>query len=463
MRDQRDCRAAMMKPLIAACVCGSAAIAAGVSTLPRVEERSVMFSRDGDISSAMKVLEAASRSTPSDPKLLLGIHQLQEQAGDAGQSIRTLEAYLRERPRDTWGWDRLATLYGSTMEPEKQKGALERLIALNPKSARVSDLLGLYFKANDEAAEYRLLSDRKIWSQLRGEEFRRLGSLALKYDHLDTALEAFRQYDRSSSLKDEESRLLLLDLLIRSRLTTEAGARLVQWSSAWTAPQVLDAVRMLSAVEDADRLATMVLKIAEHRPGVDLQIASGLAASGKHHVSRAILSAWSQTARPKDHGEIKAFIAACASENDLATAIAWYRSLSTDRSKAADAVLVADRIYHEFGADALSSEHHGLLKPDRLALRPLFGAQWALELGNPELAVRALWLGNPEHVEPADARRYADLLFDTLGPAAVLEKLQRIKDTGLAHAPEVALALDEKARISGFEGLPLREDQLSLR
>ena len=453
----------MTRPLVAVCVCGAAAIGTGILTLPRVEERSAMFSRDGDLSNAMRVLEAASQSTPDDAKLLLRIHQLQEQVGNGGQSIQTLEAYLRKRPNDIWGWDRLATLYASTMEPSNERRALERLIDLNPRSARVSDLLGLYFKVNDDQAEYRLLSNREVWPQLRAHEFRRLGSLALKHDDLNTALDALRHYDQLASLKDEESRFLFLDLLVRLQLLEEAGGRLVQWSSAWSQAQILDAVRILSAVEDADRLATVVLKIGERKAGVDLQIASDLAASGELRASRAILAAWSNVLRPRDHHEINLFVSACRRGNDLATAVTWYRVLNADRSKAAEAVFVADRIYWEFGPNALDSERQSLLQAERLALRPFFGANWALGIGSQELAIRALWLGSPEHVEVEDAGKYAQLLFDTLGPEAVFDKLKQIKLRGRTLTPEVALALDEKARSLGLGEMFNREAKVSSR
>jgi len=156
---------------------GLATIVAGLVVLPQSEERAAMLRHDGDLKGAIRILQTSLRSDTAGPEIAMQLHLMHDEAGQAREAIAALEEYLRQQPNDASALAKLAALYRSTMQPEKQRAVLEQLVARKADPSYLSQLLGSYRLAIGEAAEMQLLPTLRLSLSLTFEDFERLAAM----------------------------------------------------------------------------------------------------------------------------------------------------------------------------------------------------------------------------------------------------------------------------------------------
>lgn len=430
---------------------GLVALAAGIALLPHEEERAVMAYRDGNIAGAIGILDHLATVDSANAAVGMQLYRLHEEAGHADASIAALEAYLARHGPDIPALEKLADLYRATMQTEARTEVLERLLPVAAPEARVQELLGLYRLGNNEDAEFALLVDPRVASALSRQDIERRAALARARGKVDIALASFAEADGHAPAEAFESRLAYLDLLLGQKRFREAAERIVHWSKGWQngEDRILIAVLQFARCTEASVIADLVRRIGAVRPGLDMWLAQSLASRGHQHIARSVYRAAASSIDATNSEAIVSFIAAAAASQDVEAAMKLlYRYLdSPDGSLAAARTAEAMRVH--FGSDALLGEPR-VLNLSFLSLRPLFGAELALEAGNPLLASRVLSEGAPKAVPVRETRRYVQLLFEFLGPFAATQKIIQAADAGPLD-PALATAIQDEARRVGVE------------
>lgn len=430
---------------------GLVALAAGIALLPREEEHAVMAYRDGNIAGAIGILNHLAATDTSNGAIRMQLYRLHEQAGHAAASIAALESYLAQNGKDAPALEKLADLYRATMQTEGRREALERLLPVAAPEARVRELLGLYRLSNNEDAEFTLLRNPRAAPALSREDIERRAALALARGKIDIALASFSEADGHALPEAFESRLAYLDLLLGQKRFEQAAERIVHWSKGWRngEDRILIAVMQFARSTVASAVVDLVGRIGAVRPGLDMWLAQSLAYRGHQHIARGIYRAAASSIDATNNEAIVSFVAAAAASQDVEAAFKMlYRFLDSPEHSLA-AARTAETMMVHFGSDALLGEPR-ILTPSFLSIRPLFGAELALEAGNPFLASRVLSEGSPTAVPARGARRYVQLLCEFLGPFAATHKVIQAAETGLIE-PLLATALQDEARRAGIE------------
>ena len=344
---------------------------------------------------------------------------------------------------------KLASLYRSTMQPERRTAALEQLVAREADLSYVRQLLGIYRLAGDEAAEMQLLSRLRLSPSLTFEDFERLAAMLLRSGDATGALEAYREADKRAPGPEHAGRLNYFALLVDLERYAEAIDRVVHWAASWKGHHLLYTVsERLARAGRGDMVVNLVQRLAAAKPDVDLLLAGALGAKGFKKIASKILLQWSQSPQHRDEVDLERFVIAAAAGADLSPALKMLRRLSGKQRRATEAAIIAENIVLHFGLHAVAAER-SVFNFDLLAARPLFGAELALKVGNPTLAQRVLLQGKASGVPPSDMQRWAELLFSILGPARAKDKIDTMARRGSRLSEDAVRSLDAVARKYG--------------
>lgn len=429
-----------------------AAIGAGITALPRLEESADILLRDGRPKAALDLFQHAEARARDDPYLAMQVIRINEQSGRATESLAGLERYVERWPSDTVALAKLASVAKSTMNTPAQIKALDKLVALGTAGPFSRELLGLYRDTGDLQAERRLLVSLQDTIKLSADDLKRLGSIQVSFGDVEDALTAYRHADDLASAKEQVGRFKLLDLLLKHGHFGEATERAVLWISKWRDSNLATEVTLrIAETAPAKYVVALVTAVADDALDLDLSITQALADRGYHNLASEILDASARRRRLLSNARVGKLVDVAAASQNPRALIELLNEVVDTTGREGEAARLAEEIAQTFGYDVLSAVP-GLLTVKLLAARPLFGVELALLGGNEILARRVLLAGQPTGVPMHQAQRWAELMFTMLGAQVALRRIEELQRHGQLPA-YIQTAVDEQSlRL----GLPLR-------
>lgn len=432
---------------------GCGALAAGIALLPHEEERAVIAYRDGNIANAIGILDRLAAIETANAALTMQLHKLHDQAGNAEESIASLEDYLVLHGRDEQALEKLIDLYRATMQTPQRREALERLLAIAVHPVRVRELIGVYRLTNDEDAEFKLLADPRIAFVLSYQDMERLAVLALARGDVRLALMSFSAADEHAPPSAYTYRLSYLDLLIGRKRFDEAKERLLRWVAGWRDEKFQSQIGVLRFAQAAPQreVAKLVRRLRDVAPGMDIWLTRSLAEYGRGEIARRICAEMAAGLEIADKEQIGDVVEIASMNGDMEVPIKLLRRFLDLPEGELAAAYAAEAVRTHFGSTLLFDEPR-LFKLSLLSRRPLFGAELALDVNNSLLAARVLIEGEPSGVPRREARRYAQLLFEMLEPILAMNKISEAKTSGNVHYTVIE-AMEDEARLFGFSAV----------
>jgi hypothetical protein len=361
-------------------------LAAGLFFLPRPDERVAMLQRDGQVENALQQLQAMRAAGDHRPRILRQIAELSASIGNIENAIGALEGYLAVRPRDWTARDQLASFYLAAQRADDYVGVAEVNMALRPSADRLHALLGFYRLHGRFNAEERLLVRYLDSPYLRPRDLERAGALLASRFELDAAARALILADERAPPQEESGRLLLFDVLLRDGREREAKDRALRWIAAWRKTSLA-----ISLIERLARLGNdqLVLDIVRESHGdlPDIESAAVwfLVDRNLTPLARQVLETWSEQLGGAEQAEIRRFVAASLAAGGAAGPLRLLRHLAVEGIAPQTQAIIAEEVAAAYGFSALGSVGP-LLSYQALAMRPVFGAELAMQDGSPSLA-----------------------------------------------------------------------------
>jgi tetratricopeptide (TPR) repeat protein len=414
--------------------------------LPGAEEHVTMLLRDGNVESALEVLDKMQAAGDHRPHILRQIAELNADRGDIQKAIGAFEDYLRARPRD---WDaraELAKLYLGAQRTEPYVAALETNLSLQPSTNLLHELIGFYRLNGRFDAEQRVLVRYMDSAFLKPRDLERAGALLAARSEYHAAAKALTLAERRAPPEDDSELLLLFDVLLRDGRENEAKDRALRWIAA-RRKAYLAAI----FVEEFARLGheplalDLVREASGYVSNMEVAVTWYLAEKGYSRLAQRVLETWTERLDRAGDGELRQYVAAATAVGDTAGPVRLFLRLSAKREPQMLAVLT-EEIAKAYGLTALAPLRP-LLSYETLAARPVFGAELAVHDGSPVLARKLLENADLRTLDTEQRARWLVLLRQVEPDAEVfqrmskLRRLQQLPPDMLPPLAQIALAL----------------------
>lgn len=119
-------------------------VAAGAYLAPSHQELALMQMNDADYGQALEKYQKLQSQGSESINVLVPLMQLYVHYGDMDKAISMLETFVARNPRSVEGYRRLAELYKSSQRIHHYCDALEKLQALSPSAATLTELANTY-------------------------------------------------------------------------------------------------------------------------------------------------------------------------------------------------------------------------------------------------------------------------------------------------------------------------------
>jgi hypothetical protein len=405
--------------------------------LPGFDERLAMLMRAGHEREAAAELEREITSGDKRPSILaaLGRAYNAEVSGKLGRAIEIMETYVSHTPRDPEGFRVLAGLYAAANRPHAMVTAQALLVAVSPARADVARLLGLYRLYGRFDEERKLLLEMQNQPALESADLLRLGELLAAKGERAAAVDVLTRADDMLGPDEEQTRVLLFELLASSGRSSEAARRakrwLTNWHKPWLAARFVRRLARGSPDQDLDSLAAVAVAL---HPETKLYLAQILIENGRRASANRLLSldqfqARIETGPAPAKEDIAAFLDAVRFVDDPNLIWQAFAAALKNPSAAAARVDLAEALAAQFGYAAISPAL-SLLPLDALAQKPLFAARLAMQENNPVLARKLLQETDLHKLTPDDQRAWVALMTQSFPNEIVFGVLTSLSARG---------------------------------
>lgn len=298
------------------------ALVAGWVMLPGESERIAMLERDGHSREALSILENRVASGDRSYRTLHQTLALYENEGNIAKAQTTLEAMVRERPRDVSLKRRLANFYRNGQQSDAYIATLQEIVALRYSESVCREWIGLLRFKGDATAEQSALQRCRQKGYRRAEDLTRLAELYAAGGDLVQATALLKSIDDLKRLKTQRERLQLLQLLLDQDQPNEAERRALRWIRA--------------SRDDAFAIGLIDVLARSKHPGSAIEVAKDAGAPGdsisltvaerllertQNGAALLYLRGWLDRAKDKSPDTGARFIAAALAAGDAKIAV----------------------------------------------------------------------------------------------------------------------------------------------
>ena len=389
-------------------------IAAAALLAPRRDEWFAIMRDEDKQAQIISLLEPRLALGEDDPNLLATLGRSYAEIGNYRRATELLERYTALRPDDGEAYAGLADLYKSTGDQKKQIAMLKRSIAITPRLSRAAELALLSREERHADEEVALLSRFEGELTLESGLLLRLAELRASIGDREGAIRVLMRPEILSAPvgpgRNEEERLFLAELLVRSGRSAEAvqlGKQwILQWHEPWLADRLLRIVALQAPPADASELGDAVAVL---HPEVRFFLVRGLAEMGAKPLARHLLETWVKANPSPSINEIAAFLSACRNQGEQE--VIWQTFGEVLRPPFSDEVITRyiEAIAAEFGIGALAP-FWASLPQVVMERRPLLAAQLAFHEHNLPMTKWLLEKIDPTVLETSDRQMWIDLL-----------------------------------------------------
>ncbi len=366
-------------------VLGVLAVAA-VALSPRRDERAAMLIGEGHLKEAMSLLETRRVAAPKDPEVLAMLGRTYLALGEIPQAIDAFDAYLAARPNDWEAREREAELLLQQGLVDRYLEALAHAAASAPTRERVTRLVELYRlhgRVREETDTLKTFAARDLLSL---GQLERLGALLAEQGDWTGSRRWLEQANRQAPASASAGRLLLTEVLIRTRGFDEIDKFGPTWMAGWR-NAFLSGQLLLSVAEAGgdDAASPLAQAFVDATPNDALPVLGLLADKGRRRLARRMLIRWAHDASDFTGPDMRAFAQRAAQLGGAEVGLEKFLQFSRMPSDPDKGARPAEELVHAFGDAALSAVRPQLSNA-MLRARPLFAADLSLREGDPDRA-----------------------------------------------------------------------------
>lgn len=438
----------MQRHILLIVAIGVAVLIGGSLLVPRGEEHVTMLARDGLYDTASRELSALRNSGDRRPHILMQTHLLHERRGDRAGSLQALEAYIAVRTDDIAAREKRAEHLLQAGQLERYLEALSELVAVNPSSDRIHQLLALYRlhgRFDDELALLKVHAEGKY---LRHAHFERLGAVLAERGDWAAAQRWLHKADQSAPSHESSGRLLLFDVLLEMGRSADAFQRariwIPEWRSAYLSAKLILRIAQAGFGEQASALARLC---SDAMPRATFDIAGVLTKRGHGTISQHMLAHWAHSQFNPSGDQLRSYVHASIQAGDARGPFLKLGHLVRGGAEPVMQARLAEELAHAYGFAAIAPLR-SLLSTSALLSRPLFAAELAVFEGNLHLARWFVTTVNPTELSPEERHAWLMLLRKVETRRAVFERLARLW-TDKRLPPEFFRILMDEARQMG--------------
>lgn len=376
-----------LKPhTLAMAVIFAGALAVGVAILPGENERIAALERDGQMRSALDLLEARFARGDRTERTLFQLQHFYEYYGESDRSRQVLEQLAAQRPKDPSILRQLALLYRSIQDDTAYKATLRKQLDQRYSEPVCKELIGLLRRDSDWGSEQSLIRECRDNGYRRPDDLVRLAFLEASDGRLQEAARILTAVDDRRWLRESPERQLLFSALIENKQPGEAARRGTRWLRGQPDPDM--AIDLVYKLVDADR-NDLAIQLARDvgKPGdaVSLTVGEIMIDQQQQSAARSYLRGWFEQNKSMDLELVTRFIAAAVDAGDLplgmdAAKRFGFERLDQKQLGTLGLILGANSRWTEF--DSVRSA----LQTETIAQDPLLAAAIELRQGRAELA-----------------------------------------------------------------------------
>lgn len=401
---------------------GAAAI--GVAILPGDEERIAALERDGQPARALMMLEARFAKGDRSSTTLFNLQRLYDFFGDTDKGRSALELLAVKRPRDPVIQRQLAQLYKATQDEPAYIKALLAQLALRYSEPACRELIGLYRRSSDYAAEQATLRSCRESGYRRPEELVRLAFLEMADENMTEAAQIMMQVDDRRRLAAGRERLLLFKALLETRRPEEGVRRATRWLRASLDEELaIEFVYKLVEVGRNDLALQLATAVSKPGDGVSLTVGEIMVDKEEYVAARAFLAGWLKQNTEMDLELAIRFVTAGLDCDDPALAMRGAERFGLAKFGQPELSRLAEMLVAR-GQGELFDQVRPNLTAEAIAANPLLAAGIELRAGKPEQARAILVRVQPDTLDERRQEHFARLV-DQAGRTPALSAVLR--------------------------------------